>query len=60
MKEKMTYELTTDLKGVGIKQEEVSDEELAEWLEQTAEDLKEGKADNVLRFKVERRRSADD
>jgi len=46
-------ELTIEFGSVGVKQEKVSDEELAEWLEQTAAEIRSGTADDIKRFKVE-------
>jgi len=48
------YELTIEFEDLGIKQKEVSDEELADWLEQTATEVRQGTADEMKRFKVSR------
>jgi len=48
------YELTIEFESIGIKQKEVSDEKLAEWLEQTATEIRQDAADDIERFKVER------
>jgi len=48
------YELTIEFESLGIKQKEVSDGELADWLEQTATEVRQGTADEMKRFKVSR------
>jgi len=47
-------ELTIEFGSLGIKQKKVSDKELAEWLEQTATEIRQDAADDIERFKVER------
>jgi len=48
------YELTIEFESAGIKRTEVSDDQLARWLDQTATELRQGTAEDVNRFKVEK------